>query len=108
MTVAKAVRFFITRLPLAGLASVSCQAQPSPLTLADCQSLAESAPSQVTIARAESQIARAGVGVAKSAFLPQSSLATGYTYNTPTSGQPTFIALNGVREYQAFAATHWK
>src|SRR5262245_40488637 len=75
-------------------------AQTQPLTLADCQRLAEAAPSSLTLARAETQIAHAGVGIARAGFLPQSAFAGGYTYNSPRNGTGTFIALNGVREYQ--------
>ena len=80
-------------------------AQNVPLSLADCQSLAEAAPSAVTAARIETQIARSGITVARSAFLPQSGVTSGYTYNTPIASQPqAFIAFNGVREYQVLGA----
>ena len=80
-------------------------AQVAPLTLEDCQSLAEQAPSSITAARLETQVAQAGVSVARSAFLPHSALTSGYTYNTPlASQQQAFIALNGVREYQIIGA----
>ena len=78
-------------------------AQTQPLTLADCQRLAEAAPSNLALARIETQIARAGVGVARAGFLPQSTFAGGYTYNSPRNGNGTFIALNGIREYQTVA-----
>lgn len=93
-------------LALWAITAESCFAQDTPLTLEACQRLAESAPSQVTVARLESQVARAGVSVARSQFLPQSNLNSGYTYNSPlASQQQTFVALNGVREYQLVAAT---
>ena len=80
-------------------------AQNAPLTLADCRKLAEDAPSVFTIARLEARIAGAGVSIARSAFLPQSSLASGYTWNTPAAPQQqTYVALNGIREYQALGA----
>lgn len=80
-------------------------AQSTPLTLADCQHLAESVPSAYSVARTEAQVARAGVGLARANFLPNSTFASGYTYNSPRAGDQTFIALNGVREYQAISAT---
>ena len=84
-----------------------CSGQNTPLTLADCRRLAESVPSNVTIARLDAQIARAGINVARAGFLPQVGVTPAYTYNSPHphAGEGSFIALNGVREYQAFAAT---
>jgi outer membrane protein len=79
--------------------------QNTPLTLADCRRLAESVPSNVTIARLDAQIARAGINVARAGFLPQLGVVPAYTYNSPHAGEGSFVALNGVREYQAFAAT---
>ena len=87
------------------MCSAICFAQSTPLTLAECQRLAESVPSNVTLARLDAQIARAGISVARAGFLPQANLNSAYTYNTPRAGAGTFAALNGVREYQAFAAT---
>jgi outer membrane protein TolC len=79
------------------------------LTLADCISLAMSVPSDVTLARQESQIASLGIAQARSAFLPQFQVGSGYTYNSPpnpTSGSPqSFVALNGIREYSLLGAT---
>lgn len=89
---------------LAGWAIQSCFAQAAPLTLADCRKLAESVPSAVSVAELEAGIAGAGVRVARSAFFPRAALAGGYTYNTPVAGAQSFVALNGIREYQTLAA----
>ncbi|MCC7497709.1 MAG: TolC family protein [Bryobacterales bacterium] len=88
---------------LCGWAVWACYAQAPPLTLAECRRLAESVPSAVSVAQLEARIASTGVRVARSAFLPQAALASGYTYNSPLAGQQSFIALNGIREYQALA-----
>src|SRR4051794_12186467 len=94
------------RLPaFYGLVLASSFAQNAPLTLADCQRLAESAPSALAIARTDVRIAQAGIGIAQAGFLPQAALGTGYTYNSPIAGEGSFIALNGIREYQAVATT---
>lgn len=63
----------------------------------DCVKKAEAAQSAVTVAREEAEIAGRGMTAARSALLPQASVASGYTYNRVAS----FIALNGVREYIA-------
>ena len=72
------------------------------LTLEDCVRLALTAPSSVTVARQETDIARAGVGVARAGFLPQARIDRSFAYNSPLLGSPdqfSFVALNGVREY---------
>lgn len=91
--------------------SLYSQTTPSSttLTLDDCIRLALKAPSQLALARRDLQIAGYGIVQARSAFLPQLQINSGYTYNSPlanaydpvtntTAG--TFIALNGNREYQ--------
>ncbi len=85
------------------LAAVPASAQtPRVLTLEDCIRLALAAPSSVTIARQEAEIARSGVDVARAGFLPQSHIGSGLIYNSPSpaSGdQFSYISLNGIREY---------
>jgi outer membrane protein len=70
-----------------------------PLTLPDCIRLADSAQSTAAIARQQVEIARHGLAIAKAGFLPQASLGSGFTYNSPSNGEFSFVALNGVREY---------
>src|SRR3989442_3644445 len=72
-----------------------------PLTLDDCIRLAQSAQSNVDIARRQVEIARHGITQARAGFLPQAFIGSGFTYNSPMNGELSFIALNGVREYQA-------
>jgi outer membrane protein TolC len=83
--------------------------QQNPLTLDDCVRLAMSVPSDVTLARQQTEIARLGLTQARAGFLPQFQVSTGYTYNSPahpTSGSTqSFVALNGIREYAGLAAT---
>ncbi len=85
------------------LAAVPVPAQtPQVLTLEDCIRLALAAPSSVTLARQENEIALAGVSVARAGFLPQSHIGNGFIYNSPSpasADQFSFIALNGIREY---------
>jgi outer membrane protein len=72
------------------------------LTLQDCIRLAESAPSTVTIARQEREIATREVSRARAGYLPQSHLANGITYTSPLLyDRKTFSLLpyNGIREY---------
>ncbi|MFB3779551.1 MAG: TolC family protein [Bryobacteraceae bacterium] len=88
---------------LAALAPcVSGQPHSQPLTLQDCVRLAESAPSQVSVARQEREIAARDISQARAGFLPQVQLANGFTYNSPLrSNRETFsfLPLNGIREY---------
>ena len=94
-------------LAAAGLlatAATCAPAQPSsqPLTLADCIRLAQSAPSPVSLARQERDIAARETIQARAGFLPQSRLVNGFTYNSPLLGDRgvfSFIPLNGIREY---------
>ncbi len=85
------------------LAALQAAAQtPAALTLDDCIRLALQAPSSVTIARQDAEIARAGVRAARAGFLPRSEIANGFTYNSPSltrADEFSFIALNGTREY---------
>ena len=76
-------------------------AQTATLTLADCIARALSAPSSVTLAKQDMEIARLGITAARAGFLPQTQLNNLFVYNSP-SGAPDagrFNALNGVREY---------
>jgi outer membrane protein len=71
------------------------------LTLQDCIRLAEAAPSAVTIARQERDIAARDLSQARAGFLPQSRLVNGFTYNSPLLYNRqafSFIPLNGIRE----------
>ena len=94
-------------LTAAGLlaATVPCApAQPStqPLTLADCIRLAQSAPSPVSLARQERDIAARETTKARAGFLPQSRLVNGFTYNSPLLYDRemfSHLPLNGIREY---------
>lgn len=81
------------------------------LTLADCIKLASSAPSLLSRAQRDVNIARAGVASARAAFLPQAQITNSFIYNTPArAGNPgiatagSFVALNGIREYESYGA----
>lgn len=72
------------------------------LTLQDCIRLAESAPSPVSIARQEHEIAAREISQARAGFLPQSQLVNGVTYNSPLLYNRelfSLLPLNGIREY---------
>jgi len=78
------------------------QSSQAPLSLDDCLHLALSAPSSVTVARQQSEIARYGLTQARAGFLPQAQLHNLYTYNSPLLDDRntfSFVALNGIREY---------
>src|SRR6266498_3165775 len=69
------------------------------LTLEDCIRLAQSAPSNLTSAKIQTDIARYGLTQARANFLPQFAAAGSYTYNSPPPGGGdsfSFVALNGV------------
>jgi outer membrane protein len=100
-----------------------CWAQPATsLTLEDCVRLALSAPSSVTAAKQQLLAAKYGVTAARAGFLPQILIANAYTYNSPvrngapnngaltlgtlSTGQQSFVALNGIREYQTAATVN--
>ncbi len=85
----------------------AAQQPPEILTLDDCIRLAGAAPSTITLAQQETEIARRGVTSARAGFLPQAHLANNFTYNSPLlhdRSQFSFVALNGIREY-SFAFT---
>jgi outer membrane protein len=72
------------------------------LTLQDCIRLAESAPSAVSIARQEHEIAAREISRARAGLLPQSQLVTGVTYNSPLPYNRelnSLLPLNGIQEY---------
>jgi outer membrane protein TolC len=79
------------------------QGLAQPLSLDDCIRLAQSVPSVASVAKQESEIAGLGVKQAQAGLLPQSQFDAAYTYNSVLrGGSPlqSFVALNGVREYQ--------
>lgn len=93
-------------LSSAGAFNAAAQTAPERLTLGDCLQRALASHPTVAVARAQADIADLGVRQAKSAFLPQARLNGAFTYNTPSSqgpDLPTYVALNGVREYLAVA-----
>lgn len=104
--------FFIvqrfTQFALLCLLPLEAWGQAGPLSLDDCIRLALGAPSSLTIARQDAQIAGYGLRAARAGFLPQAQLGNGFTYNSPAQGTGSFIALNGVREYQSEAGTSWE
>ncbi|MEO8129674.1 MAG: TolC family protein [Bryobacteraceae bacterium] len=92
---------------LIAVLAVGVSAQTAPLTLDDCIARALAAPSFVTLAKQDLEIARLGITAARAGFLPQTQINNGFTYNSP-SGNPDagrFIALNGVREYSHMASS---
>lgn len=95
---------FLTTVSLLAMTVACAPAQQSSqvLTLRDCIRLAESAPSAVSIARQEREIAARGISQARAGYLPQSHLVNGFTYNSPLIYDRelfSFIPLNGIREY---------
>jgi len=93
----------------AGAACAATQ-QPGPvLGLKDCLRLAESAPSAVSVARQERDIAAREVTQARADFLPQSRLVNGFTYNSPLLNNRetfSFLPLNGIREYASLVSVN--
>jgi outer membrane protein TolC len=62
--------------------------------------------SSVATARRQAEIASLGLEQAKAVLRPQARLGGAFTYNTPSSENgnlPSYVALNGVREYLALA-----
>lgn len=79
--------------------------QPPPLSLADCQRLAESVPNDSTVAEQERRIADRDLTQARASFLPQSQVQSAFIANNSSRNDPTspsFVPLNGVREYAMF------
>lgn len=86
----------------------SAQTAAKPLTLDDCIRLAQSVPSAASVAKQESEIAGLGLKQAQGALLPRSQFDAAYTYNSVLKGGSplqSFVALNGVREYQFLLTT---
>ena len=80
------------------------QAAPPQLTLEDCVRLAQAAPSAARLARQQMEVAQYGITQARANFLPQMSIGTGFTYNSPLLYDRhtfSFIPLNAIREYAA-------
>ncbi len=94
----------------------AARSQGPPLSIEDCIRLALAAPSPLTIARQDAQIARYGIRAAQAGFLPQAQLGNGFIYNNAAPGSRTslppgsgtFVALNGIREYQSAIGTSWE
>jgi outer membrane protein len=93
---------------LLGVICAHAQSSNSALSLDDCVRFALSAPSSVTVARQQSEIARYGLIQARAGFLPQARMGNLFTYNSPLLYDRqsfSFAALNGIREYSfLFAA----
>jgi len=90
------------------LGTSRAQNPTSALTLDDCIHLAQSAPSTVTRARQQMEIAKYGIRSAQANFLPQFSIANNFTYNSPLlfdRNAFSFIDLNGLREYSSLATS---
>lgn len=84
----------------------SAQTTPSPLSLDDCIRLALSSHVSVATAKMQTEIASLSARQARAALLPQARLGGAFTYNSPSSEGntlPSYVALNGVREYLALA-----
>jgi outer membrane protein TolC len=78
------------------------QQPTTPLTLADCIRLAESAPNAISVAQQEGRIADQEVTQARAGFLPQLEIQNGFVYTSPRLDDPStfgFISLNGIRQY---------
>ncbi|MGH9800272.1 MAG: TolC family protein [Blastocatellia bacterium] len=78
--------------------------QPKPLSLEDCVRLAESVPNAVSLAQREREIADRGLTQARSGFLPQAEILSGFIYNSPRLDDRStfsFAPLNGIRQYTA-------
>ncbi len=102
------IRVSLLSVLLLGAALGRAQNATSPLTLEDCVHLAQSAPSSVTRARQQIQIAKYGITNARANFLPQFSLANSFTYNSPLlfdRNAFSYIGLNGIREYSSLATS---
>ncbi len=91
-------RAYVLAAVLAVAPSLSSQT-PAPLTLDECVRLALAAPSQVSLAKLDVEIAQKGVTAARSGFLPTFGISNGFIYNTPYGSSPSYIALNATHEY---------
>ena len=84
--------------------SLPVAAQNAPLSLNDCIHLALEAPSPVTVAELDVDIAQRGRVVARSGFLPHASFGIDHFYNSPRASDPTavsFVPSNAIREFAA-------
>ena len=104
------MRIFFFAATIVAFASPASAGQTASkaLTLDACIRLAEDAQSNVSAARQQSEIARYGLIQARAGFLPQIHFGNGYTYNSALQGGPevfSFIALNGIREYNSMFTT---
>lgn len=100
--------FLVATIAAFTAADAAAQATSRVLSLEDCTRLAEDAQSIVSVARQQSEIARYGLIQARAGLLPQIHLGNGYTYNSPSAGNSeifSFIALNGIREYNSMFTT---
>jgi outer membrane protein TolC len=90
------------------VSTVLAQPTATPLSLGDCIRKAESAQSNLTIARRLEEIARYALVQARAGFLPQVHFGGAFTYNSPQIGDSqnfSFVALNGIREYNPLLTT---
>lgn len=74
------------------------------MTLEDCVRLAEAAPNAIGLAQQERDIADRGVTQARTGFLPQAEILSGFVYNSPRLDDRStfsFAPLNGIRQYTA-------
>lgn len=102
------LRRFLLVVLFLGVAAGNAQDNSEALSLAQCIELARTAPSSVKRARAQLDAAKYAERGARANFLPQVSIANGFTYNSPLlydRNNFSFIALNGVREYSSAATT---
>lgn len=82
------------------------EAQGVPLALDDCIRLALAAPSAVTLARLDQEIANRDRTVARAGFFPQGGVNVDHIYNSPSlrdRATYSFILSNAIREFSALA-----
>jgi outer membrane protein len=102
-------RFALTLISIAAVVMVLAPpggAQTLPLTLNECVRLALAAPSAVTVAQLERDIADSGRRIARAGFLPQGSLSVDHLYNSPLADDPatpTFLPSDAVRQLSTLA-----
>jgi outer membrane protein TolC len=105
--VKRAVRIVLSNsLLLPALLAVVLAQQPAPpLSLADCQRLAEGVPNDSTVAEQERRIADRDLIQARAGFLPQAEVLSNFITTNPSRSDPhspSFVPLNGLREYALF------
>jgi outer membrane protein TolC len=98
----------VSGTPSVGLSSQSVRS-PQPLTLDEALRLANAQSSSFVSAGLNERLAAEDVKQAQAAFLPKVSAPLSYIYTSPALGLapgtprlPSFIANNGIGEYQAF------